>query len=97
METSVEPPGNVPSKPLIGVGSKVFAKFGSRIPLTAKQLEDKRKGKRPRQGRESLEGVVVRSAPNSSWIVYFFGIEKTACIKYNKLVVSITTPSSTST
>ena len=88
MENLATLPGKVPNKPLIGVGTQVYAKFGSKLPFTSKQLEEKRNGKRPRQAREKLEGVVVRSAPASSWIVYFYGIKKTACIKYNKLVVS---------
>lgn len=72
---------------LLSVGTRVSAKFGPKKPFTKKQLDDKRKGKRPRQSRDILQGVVVRSAPESSWIVYFYDIGKTARVKYNKLTV----------
>ena len=72
---------------LLAVGAKVYARFGPRQSLTARQLSDKDNGKRPRRLRSYIKGVIVKSGPNASWIVYFYGIKKTAAIKYNKLTV----------
>eukprot|EP00558_Chaetoceros_sp_UNC1202_P003173 CAMPEP_0197242164 /NCGR_PEP_ID=MMETSP1429-20130617/8003_1 /TAXON_ID=49237 /ORGANISM="Chaetoceros sp., Strain UNC1202" /LENGTH=72 /DNA_ID=CAMNT_0042702139 /DNA_START=18 /DNA_END=233 /DNA_ORIENTATION=- len=55
--------------PRLGVGAEVVGKFGPKKPFTARQLEDKSKGKRPRHGREDLRGAVLKSAADSSWIV----------------------------
>ena len=62
----------------LGVGATVTAAHGVKKELTTAQLLSKRLGKKVRQSRESMTGVVVSSAPEKSWVVFWFEIEKTS-------------------
>ena len=62
----------------LGIGAQVTAPHGVKKPLSVSQLRSKRLGKKVRQSRELLLGVVVASAPQQSWVVFWFEIEKTS-------------------
>ena len=81
--------------PRLGVGATVVAKHGVKKPLSATQLLAKRAGKKVRQSREEIQGVVVKSAPDKSWIVYWYSIQKTSKSKFNQLR-AVANPSSSS-
>lgn len=71
--------------PHLGVGAEVLSKSGEKKPLSVAQVRAKRAGKKVRQSRSDLRGVIVKSAPARSWIVYWYSIEKTSVVKYNQL------------
>ena len=39
------------------------------------------------RGFDKVVGLVLRSAPGSSWVVYWYDVQKTSCSKFNQLVV----------
>ncbi len=73
--------------PPIGIGCQVEAKVGHlRVaePPSGPQEQAGMKTKQ-RRTREVFTGIVIASAPNQHWVVYWINIQKCATHKYNAL------------